>query len=812
MGHDWTLANVYKTKHKLIESRCERDVLDHFLLKFAGFKLWHDCFAAYPEDKIQRKYIFRVFDLCFPDIEMQKAYQTSLDRLYKFEDKDLLKGKSLRSRPSYFNDPFLAFMQDIDADILISPKSFPKFWVPSKHKTERYSFAPLEISSSSFNEFEFLMKNFLDKYCPKRLFVPSVSSCWKAGSQKYNDGGTVKHDYEKPCHINSPFKFQEFMTGPLVTREVWLPDKKTKVNNSFIFAIFDQVIRVVSYYAGRFDNAHDLHGTIKQQLFGQLVEFDISGFGLQFPRELLRKTLKLFLDMYLPDDELSSEFKVTDDILDKVVIEFEDGVHKYPNRGIGLGYYEVLKTICILAILEDKSPISVFGDQGFFRVSDDLRSMRMYQHGSAWVLDTISHFKKFGFVFDDYSKVSVNNMNRSKGILWRGALMNSSDCVIRKKLWSDVQGALEGEFHWERKAALRGVEVPQKYMYIWKRIAFLYDKLFGYEFYPGESMSHPDNLGVCMTAPKRGGLTKDYKVKHLVSPKVSYDGNTLLSFPFADPPRAGESRRFQTLRRRIYKQTIPYQDWIFDYIHPMIEYNLNRHPPLSSEARSVPEWMALRELVFNHYDVGKLSYGMKEGDIDVAPYRQRYAGNPFYARSTGGYKITTSYFAQYGETEEWREYADALLSARKQHGKYIVRHDMIAKARIEDFWHKSLHEVSEPPAKRPRVDNPYVAKASQLFSCDDEKSQVTLKLFEDLVIKSKESHPDALPAEDLALQWDYIPEISDDLEDEVIDDVPGNIADLLDMDFDAPDSPTYVPESPKSGPLLEDSDEHTWVL
>jgi hypothetical protein len=397
-------------------------------------------------------------------------------------------------------------------------------------------------------------------------------------------------------------------------------------------------------------------------------------------------------------------------------------------------------------------PLTIFGDQGILncnqlpttrryreRTGDSYPGvqavLRDFTSQSVYERDVRSLLGKYEFIIDKPEKTRTHNISVNASLVWRGSIMSNNGVSVIKKLWSDVQGALEGEYHWERKAAFRSIQNRPEYNYIWKRIAFGYEKLFGFEFEAGESMNHPDNLGVCKTAPRRSGILKDHKVKHLMTPSVAYNEEVFIDLPYAEPPRAGESRRFQRLREKVWKRTVPMWDHIVEYTHPRIEYRNTKRPLLSDEARATPEWMALKELYVDGTDVGTLSYGLEKTALKRAINSFPFASNPYHAKATGGYKILSPLYSLRGPSMEWEMYTQDLIEARRYGAAHVLRRDMVDTVKLSETWHPSLfdHQVDKPIKRRRIGVNPYVEREITFEA--DEITSVPRVLSQDMFLR-----------------------------------------------------------------------------
>jgi len=578
----------------------------------------------------------------------------------------------------------------------LSLSLFPLWEIIKQSKTEEVCWVPYDNSFES--EVEEKLLSFFKKYSPKKLFVPSWEACHKVSNKKYNDGGEVKHDFETPNDWNSGFKLQSFMTGPLTLREVWLPGRVTKMSNTYWFTLIEQIIGNVPYYANNYPDPKDLYNNIKDRLHGNAVLFDVTGFGLQFPRSLLMIAAKALMSIYHPSEYTNQRVDELDGILKEVWLEYPDGSFKKPLRGIGLGYYETLKTCVVLALLDHTNPISIYGDQGL--IPFEIKKRKDHPR-------TI--LGKYGFLFTKPEKARILP-NIESGVIWGGHFMSPSLFEERKSWSSKLAGALSGTYHWERKLALESIELPDEVKHIWKYLAFQYEIAFGFEFYRSEGLRHFQDLGVSPLGTPDVGNVRTLSVYKIKPPTDDFESSMTRSiFPTKTSIPRGMAKQFSIKRSKVYKKDIIMNTFLYDFSNPKVRLNETKDPRLTALARKTPFWLAVRELVLNGVDVGKISYGLKPHDLDRAIEKFPLAENPFEARATGGYTIQSFYTGYFGPTPEQSNLVDMLKQAYNDRiGSYIFRVD----APIDSSAYWSTEWVDKlPPDKyiiKNRMQNPYV--------------------------------------------------------------------------------------------------------
>jgi len=335
-----------------------------------------------------------------------------------------------------------------------------------------------------------------------------------------------------------------------------------------------------------------------------------------------------------------------------------NGMKFHPNRGIGLGYYEDLKTIGVMAILLDYKVLSLYGDQGIiedaFHVDEKLR--------------------EHNFIIKP-SKVKMLPLDR---VFWGGWTYTAHSYSIPKRFSNAFLGAFFSRQHWERKLALRGLysEHKSRYIRIEKRISFLYELFFGYEFYKGESSNNFYDCGVSATQPLISGNHKLYRVQDKVAPNSQLP----IDFKFFIPTVVSRDRtipdslakEFSILRKKIFKRSPVMDDSVYRYSRPRIVYN-NQKVKLNSP---LPGWADALYASLYGSSTGVIAFGLSPEELILAARRQVYAKNPFEARSKGGYSVLTKYRGLHCPTEEAMETAYLLSQLETRELPYANRADL----------------------------------------------------------------------------------------------------------------------------------------
>jgi hypothetical protein len=485
--------------------------------------------------------------------------------------------------------------------------------------------------------------------------------------------------------------------------------------------------------------------------------------------------------LYYPNHNLVVLHSEISRILRKVTLEYLDGTFKYPNRGIGLGYFETLKTLCVLSLLDHTNPIAIFGDQGLIPL--DMKTRKTSHPGTV--------LGRFGFIFDKPTKTRILPYIET-GVVIGNALLTPSVCYFKKSWIPQLVGALSCTYHWERKEALKSMTLPNEVNHIWKYISFQYEIAFGYEFFKGESLGHFDNLGVNLLAPVVVGNTSDLSVLRYRPPKLQFN-STMTRFGFAYKASLPISicKAFSRKRAKAYKERYSINTILYEYSSPKYKMNKTRIPKLSPSARATPSWMALRELLIHSRDIGKISYSLTDAHIERAISQYPFVEDPLEAKATGGITILSNFIGTFGTTTENYELSQVILNSdRLGDSSYIYRKDL-NRFPPSSFWDGNLPVCDNPT--RIVTQNPYLLdKVSSSFlgqTLDQGDSQLRESLLEqikDISALSTECFATVDNWEVFDINTTHPPDLSDN--DSLLD-----LYDTLD------DSLEYRPSSPIQG-------------
>jgi len=642
--------NWYSLKNHMLTNNFDKEFINAIYTSWIRFKVMS---AIRPMHKQFFVWIFKNYLLP----EQQQRFEYIRDICIE-EDSSFRHEFERQMNADYSDKRIIEYFINEDMDYWIPISLFPLVEINGKERMF-YAFKPYEVKQDDLKWLRERIITYIYDLQISELFVPPADVLFKVGNQLYNDEGVCRKDYERPqTSFDSSFKYQRFLAQPLKPREVWLPGKAIKNNNVFWMNICRQIIKNDPTYPSA--DIEELHNRVREHL-ADVLRFDISGFGFQFLREYLDIGISCIQELY-PCSDIDEQADITRSIFDRIKVQLEDGSFVYPTRGIGLGYYEDLKTLVMLAILHDYNPVSVYGDQGLISQNN---------------LDGIIKLGEMNFELK-FEKIEVCGTRKVVQVKWAGVRMKPDSYKKPKQFLDPLMGAFFSRHHWERKLGLLGVcrEYPKHYRKLERKIAFMYELIFGYEFQRGDTFNNFKNCGVLDSVPIQDGYGKLYRVESKLAPysanlfDITYQTPFRISSQKAYPNRV--SKDFQIERKKIYRSTEYMDNVCYLYLNPRISYNKKD----KVFPRVLPEWADFLYLANHGKTSGSLTYGLESEDIMLAPIRQVFSQNPIRARAEGGYSIDTIWRSSRGASEEWVYASQFLVEASGRSLPYVRRNDL----------------------------------------------------------------------------------------------------------------------------------------
>jgi hypothetical protein len=576
-----------------------------------------------------------------------------------------------------------------DVEWILPITIFPLFSF-NKNKME-LSYQPHVLTPELEKELREIITKYLVRLDVHSIHVPRSDCLGKIGNQRFNDLGEIKFDYERGSITDISFVYQNFMTKNLSPREVWVPSKIIKYNNLFLMKVYRQLLSKDKAYPP--EDVNDVRDQIyKDEGPGNFYHFDLPGYGFQYPRSILRVGQEVIEELY-PCTELSEQSSLFYKILEETKVRLPSGRIDRPPRGIGLGYYEDLKTLIILAILWNKfTPVSLYGDQGLMRTDSPLFREELM---------------RFGFLFKEGIINIVDDCFRSH-YNWAGYRFPASGPVLKPtSISTDLIESFFSDEHWERKNSLRSLSMrrPNLYKSHFSTIALFYKRIYGFEFHNSEFLDHFDNGGLNYR-DRLVGVTKLYNLRSMMTPKSELEIDVGFSSSFLNSrrrrPPTKDSRIFSSKRKDLFKKNKPNDSVLYDYIYPLLEYNnkMIRSPPV------IPRWADYQQILMHGITSGSFTCGLTGEEVKLAS-RQHFSPDPFRARATGGYSFKTQYRSSRpasAELVEMSEYLSELVSVTEFR---VNRADLHQTPYLSDdpmYYDTNLHVSLEPSSSKRKVD------------------------------------------------------------------------------------------------------------
>jgi hypothetical protein len=567
----------------------------------------------------------------------------------------------------------LDYMDKCEEGLMIPYGAFPLIY----YEKPKMDLAFRPVIEFDEKEKEDIIRRYLFKLDLKELFIPPADILYKIGNNFYNDRGEIKKDYERSTRYDSGFKYQQFMAQPLQPREVWLPSKKIKHNNLFWMIICRQFLKRDPTYP--VPDPEILWNRLKDM--GHFMRFDISGFGFQYIRKYLEILVRVIEEMY-PCSLLSIMADEAAHIFNNVRVEMPDGSVVRPPRGIGLGYYEDLKTICMIAILDKYQPYSVYGDQGLIPTRTGWEALQ----------DLIAS----GFIFDSDDKVWASSTADTSAwsVKWAGIRMSPTKYTIYKDLSSKILNLFFVREHWERKNGLYSFykEYTNFYKKNNKRIIKLYQLYFGDELYPGDTNTSFMDVGINSNIKFTVGYKKDYRLSNY---KVPYS-DQLFELPYSTPFMTRKknvwpikvAKDFSKKRLAIYNNSPFIDSSVYYYVNPRIEFNSVFKP----KEKLLPEWAEYLYIALHGASTGSFTYNLTSSSMKMGIENLSLSKDPLRAVASGGYKILDMHHRRPLACLEWQSTVEALSTVTKRHVDYIQRADLP----VSIYWQEDPFYFNTP--------------------------------------------------------------------------------------------------------------------
>jgi hypothetical protein len=436
------------------------------------------------------------------------------------------------------------------------------------------------------------------------------------------------------------------MTGALVTREVWLPSKAYKYNSIWWHQYVGPINDVVKHLVTSDSPLEIANSFFKGYRPCKFI--DLKGCGLQYPREYILIIMEVINKLY-PSAEGEEHMNIAKSLFDNILIEEDDGEMYHPLRGVGLGYYTNLMVLASAIMLSDCEIFKMFSDDILIFEED-------YQKGidSFLSYNMILNYKKCGELW-------------YKSPMFAGCQFYTDDQNISTLLLenAELSAIFTKRYHHERKSIARSLN-KNTIMYF----CYHYEKLFGYEFFKGESVLHPQNLGINTLAFPIKGWRDDYFISKMNNVKKKDESNEFI-YPHPSNPTRKEMKLLHFKRKEAYKHRTFCDVTYEEYLHPQIEERgRGLRNKLDSIARSTPIWSEFNQMVYKHTEVGKYSLNIDKSKVNKALGLFPFSDNPMACYQRGGYDIITPYYYPMPAEDAKQQLAELVLVCKKENQKW----------------------------------------------------------------------------------------------------------------------------------------------
>nr|USW07207.1 putative RNA-dependent RNA polymerase [Erysiphe lesion-associated ormycovirus 2] len=471
---------------------------------------------------------------------------------------------------------------------------------------------------------EKILYAFITKYGPKQVTIPASEAVMSLSPNLYSDGHILKRDYEKPSNTwMYSFTYQRFLTNPLTEREVWVPPKAYKMCSSWWHFITEPIAKEVPYVICN-DTITEVRKNLHKR-FTPCTKLDLKGFGLQFPREYVMAFINVFCKIY-PSKEAEEYKNLASKLFEIISIKMDDGTFIKPLRGVGLGYFTNIMTLVVAALLENYNVCMMF--------SDDILIDRAQYMNARYLLES------FNFVIND----EKSGREWDKTPFFAGCCMAPNGSLRFAEAQGPKAALHTMRYHWQRKNSF----LSQNWDMPWK-MAYHYERIFGFEIRRGESLDHPVMLGLNQYAAKPIGYVKGGLLRNYRAPKP--EGNEsqrrlwAMSFPWKEKV---QKKEFQIVRNNLKKEInrIHYTEYD-EYLKPEIKLNtelLSIKPDFFLGKYQLPRWADLQSLVAVGRTCGRITRGIHPKKAAHEMLNYLLADDPINAWLSGGYEIVSPFY------------------------------------------------------------------------------------------------------------------------------------------------------------------------
>jgi len=478
---------------------------------------------------------------------------------------------------------------------------------------------PDSINIETFKE---NARNYLRRNKVEKLHVPDRTACLTLNDHWYSDGGLEKRrNCEEPVHSwDGPMIYETFWTTPTSKREVWVPPLNYKINNVWWQILVGPILEKDESLVSNETN-EQIGMSIKKRM-RPCRKIDLKGSGIQFPRSVIIALMEVIYEFY-PNEDIECHLKETKRLFNDLSVKMPDGKYNFPTRGVGLGYYETLKTLVMRIILHDVYIVKMFNDD-ILVANDDYEKARLRIQTNGFVINE----KKTG----EYYRY-VPYFLQCSILLGKAMMHQNSNGRLAALVFS--------KYHYIRKNIFLTYHSNRK---TW--MMFAYRQLFGWEVYPDECIRHPTDWGLNPTAEYRVGWVKGGLLRKFTQSRVA-DLTEYRVKQSAFPFMRWKDRKFSLARSkaRRLKNVVSYTGYD-EYLHPIVEdapWIIDREPGAAITPHLTSMWYDLRCIIQKGYTTGRYLRGLTPEQARFALARFSFSRDPIGSYIKGGARMISPF-------------------------------------------------------------------------------------------------------------------------------------------------------------------------
>jgi hypothetical protein len=314
----------------------------------------------------------------------------------------------------------------------------------------------------------------------------------------------------------------------------------------------------------------------------------------------------------------------------------EDGTYFRPERGVGLGYFSNIMTLVVASVLSDCNIVKMFND-------DILCPIELYDQA-------IGNLTSLGFIINE----KKSGKEWHKAPFFAGASLAPNGTLRYYEAQGPKAALFNKRYHYERKS----IFVSQEYNYRWK-LAYHYERIFGYEAHKGESLEHTSALGLMPNAPKVHGYVTGGILRTVLKPHLG-DENQRRVWSYQFPWKEAKEKKSFNLKRRDLIKRFKNKQWYteyHDYNNPVVKDDptlVRNKPDFYLGKYQLPRWADLQALIAFGQTCGRTTSG--RSPKKAAHYMLSYllSMNPIESWINGGYVVDSDFYRDPG-VDPWTQ-------------------------------------------------------------------------------------------------------------------------------------------------------------